>query len=305
MLDQAEALRTLVRDRLICRSASPRRPRVYTIAVTSGKGGVGKTSISVNLALLLARGGRRVRIVDADFGLANAEVLLGVKPRYTLNDVLQGAVDVRDAWVEAPGGVSLLSSGSGLEEIANIDGSIGATLLDHVLGSVSDGEVVVVDTGPGIDDQVASLLALADEVMMVTTPEPTSVADTYAALKVLLSRSPAAEITLVANCCSSPAQASAVAAGIDSVCRRFLNAGFQRHEYLPLDAGVGWAVRMRKPLVLSSPRSAVVPWLRKTAIRLEERIRTHAHAGAAARPETRKPVVPVELTAERFAVVEA
>lgn len=305
MLDQAEALRTLVRDRLICRSASPRQPRVYTIAVTSGKGGVGKTSISVNLALLLARGGRRVRLVDADFGLANAEVLLGVKPRYTLNDVLQGAVDVRDAWVEAPGGVSLLSSGSGLEEIANIGGAIGATLLDHVLGSVSDDEVMVVDTGPGIDDQVASLLVVADEVMMVTTPEPTSVADTYAALKVLLSRSPDAEITLVVNCCSSPAQASAVAAGIDSVCRRFLNASFRRHEYLPADAGVGWAVRMRSPLVLSSPRSALVPWLRKIAIRLEERVRTHAPTRASISSEATEPLVPAALSAERLAVVEA
>ncbi len=273
MLDQAQALRTLVRDRLTSGGTIRRPIGTYTIAVTSGKGGVGKTSLAVNLALLLSRSGRTVRLVDADFGLANAEVLMGVNPTFTLSDVMQKRIDVSQAWTDSPGGVKLLSCGSGLEEMANIDSTAGLVLLDQVMASASDGDVIIIDTGPGIDNTVVSVLGIADEVMMVTTPEPTSLADTYAAIKILLSRSADANITLVANCCNCPAQASALAEGIDTVCRRFLDKSLKRYEYLPSDAAVGWAIRIRKPLVLSQPQSPVVSWLRKIAIRLEERIR--------------------------------
>lgn len=281
MLDQAEALRTLVRDRILCCGPVTRPPRVYTIAVTSGKGGVGKTSIAVNLALLLSRAGRQVRVVDADFGLSNAEVLLGVAPSYNLNDVLYGCVDARDAWADAGGGVKLLSSGSGLEEMANIDGSVGVRLVDYVLRSASDGDVIVIDTAPGINESVVSLLSFADEVMVVTTPEPTSIADSYAAMKVLISHSREAEITLVANCCANPAQAAAVAKGLESICRRFLGRGFQRYEFLPSDPAVGRAIRSQRPLVAAPGQSAAEPWLRKIAIKLEDRIRARQSVGAA------------------------
>lgn len=272
MLDQAEALRTLVRDRVICSSSVSNRSRAYVIAVTSGKGGVGKTSIAVNLALLLARAGRQVRLLDADFGLSNAEVLLGVAPGYTLNDVLYGHVDIQDAWVDVPGGIKLLSSGSGLEQMANLNGADGLTLIDHVVGSVSDGDVIVIDTAPGINSSVMSLLTFADEVMVVTTPEPTSITDSYAAMKVLISQSNDSDITLIANSCNSPAQAAAVAKGLNSICMRFLNRSFNRYEYVPADQAVGWAIRSQKPLITSS-NSTSEPWLRKIAIKLDERIR--------------------------------
>lgn len=273
MLDQAEALRALVRDRVLCCGPVPHPPKVYTVAVTSGKGGVGKTSLAVNLALLLSRAGRRVRLVDADFGLSNAEVLMGVAPRHSLNDVLRGGVDPWDAWVDTPGGVKLLSSGSGLEEMANIDGTIGVKLIDHVLQTASDGDVVIIDTAPGINNSVASLLSFADEVMVVTSPEPTSITDSYAVIKVLLSRDMDANITLVANSCQNPTQAAGVADGLHSICTRFLGRSFQRYEYLPSDATVGWAIRMQKPLALAHGHSNVATWMRKIAIKLDDRIR--------------------------------
>ncbi len=276
MIDQADALRSLVRDRVLRVDSVKRPPRVYTIAVTSGKGGVGKTSLAVNLSLLLARAGRQVRLVDADFGLSNAEVLLGVAPPHTLMDVVRGDVDIRDAWLDVAEGVKLLSSGSGLEEMANLDGAAVNGLLVEVLACASDGDVIVIDTAPGIDEPVVSLLGLADEVFIVTTPEPTSLTDAYAAMKVLVSRSPDVDVTLVANCCTSPAQASSVAEALDSICRRFLKRGFQRHEYLPSDAAVGRAVRAQKPLATAPGKSAVEPWLRRIAIRLEERIKSRA-----------------------------
>lgn len=275
MFDQAEALRALVRDRVMCCRPFAETRRAYTIAVTSGKGGVGKTSIAVNLALLLSRAGRQVRLIDADFGLSNAEVLLGTHPRFTLYDVIRGLVDVRDAWCDAPGGIKLLSSGSGLEEMANIEGNVGTGLIDYVMQSAADGDVVVIDTAPGINDSVISMLNFADEVMVVTTPEPTSITDSYAAMKVLITRSSEADITLVANCCSSPTQASGVARGLDTICRKFLNRSFQRYEYLPSDAAVSQAIRSQMPLALSKSQSAIEPWLRKIVIKLEDRICRH------------------------------
>lgn len=273
MIDQAEALRTLVKDKLMCCQTNARMPRVYTVAVTSGKGGVGKTSLAVNLALLLSRSGQRVRLIDADMGLSNAEVLLGVSPRHTLQDVITGRVDISDAWVDVPEGIKLLSSGSGLEAMANIDGSTGAGMIEHVLQSVSDGEVIVIDTAPGIDQSIISMLTMVTEVMMITTPEPTSITDTYAAIKVLMSYKPDADITLVANCCNNPAQAASVARGLDSICNRFLNRGFQRYEYLPSDISVMRAIQSQRPLAVYCNHSAVSSWMRRLAIKLTERIR--------------------------------
>ena len=282
MLDQAEALRALVRDKVLCCGPVPHPPKVFSVAVTSGKGGVGKTSLAVNLAVLLAKSGRQVRLVDADFGLSNAEVLMGVAPKYSLNDILRGTVDPWNAWVECPGGVKLLSSGSGLEEMANIDGAIGVRLIDHVLQTASDGDVVIIDTAPGINDSVSSLLSFADEVMVVTTPEPTSIADSYAVMKVLLNCQPDADVTLVANCCQSPSQAAGVADGLDSICSRFLGRSFQRYEYLPSDATVGWAIRTQRPVALAHGHSSVGTWMRKIAIKLDDRIRKRGALAEAA-----------------------
>lgn len=272
MFDQAEALRALVRDRVLCCSSDSRRPRVHTIAVTSGKGGVGKTTVAVNLALMLARAGRQVRLVDADFGLSNADVLLGVSPRYTLGDVLSGRVDARDAWFDAPGGVKLLSSGTGLEDVANITGDVSAAIIDHAVCSSMDGDIIIVDTAPGINESVVSLLKQADEVLMVTSPEPTSITDSYAAMKVLFTHSPQSEVTLVVNECSNPAQAAAVARGLDEICHRFLGVSFSRHEYLPSDPAVALATRRQQPLAIDSSHSAFAQWLRKIAIKLDSRM---------------------------------
>jgi flagellar biosynthesis protein FlhG len=272
MSDQAEVLRNLVRDRQ-AGMARTRARAAYTIAVTSGKGGVGKTSVAVNLALMLAKSGRSVRLVDADFGLSNAEVLMGISTTYTLEDVLVGRIDAADAWENCPGGIKLLSSGSGLEEMANADARIGSDLGSAISRSVSNNDIVVIDTAPGIDNPVSSVLELADEVIVVTTPEPTSITDCYAAIKTLIAHSPDANITLLANSCASPAQAASVASGLEGICKKFLGRSFNRYEYLPEDPAVSWAIRNQKPLALALSQSMVSTWLRRAAIKLDERIR--------------------------------
>ncbi|MGI6296167.1 MAG: P-loop NTPase [Armatimonadota bacterium] len=282
MIDQADALRNLVRDRGV---SLPRRRRsdVYKVAITSGKGGVGKTSLATNLAITLAAMCGRAWLIDADFGLSNAEVLLGVKPKYTLEDVARGRIDPSAAWTDCGGGLRLISSGTGLDAMANLDGITGAELINWVLESVPEDGIVVIDTAPGIDDSVISLLSLADEVLVVTTPEPTSITDSYAAIKVLTQSQPDCQISLVSNCCSSPSQAGVVAKGLDGICKRFLARSFQRHEYVPSDAAVRHAILTRRPFATHAPNSPATVWLRRMAIKLTERRRkSHSsHAGPA------------------------
>lgn len=283
MIDQADALRNLVRDRGMGDLRRPRRSDVYKVAITSGKGGVGKTSLAANLAITLAAMCGRAWLIDADFGLSNAEVVLGMNPRYTLEDVARGRIDPAEAWTDCGGGLRLISSGSGLDAMANIDGITGSELISWVVDSVPEDGIVVIDTAPGIDDSVISLLSLADEVLVVTTPEPTSIADSYAAIKVLTRYQPDCQISLISNCCSSPSQAGIVAQGLDGICKRFLARSFQRHEYVPSDAAVGHAILTRRPFVTHAPNSPASVWLRRMAIKLTERRRKNhpAHGGPA------------------------
>lgn len=276
MIDQAATLRTMVRQRASGSMGYSYRSGdlpPYTIAITSGKGGVGKTSLAVNLSLLLVQDGRQVWLVDADFGLANADVLLGVLPAFTIREVLQGEVGLSEAWVDVVPGLKLLPAGSGFEDVANLDSEQIAFLIRRVKELAGGNDVVILDTAPGISESVVSVLSLADEVIVVTTPEPTALTDAYATMKVLFGRCSESNVTLVINCCESAAQAASLAESMDSICRKFLNRSFQRHEYLPSDRSMTIAVKSQKPVVTSARRSAVEPWLRKMAIRLNERIR--------------------------------
>ncbi len=276
MIDQAASLRELVSTRSAdrCRGQSAQvQGAAYTLAVTSGKGGVGKTSLAVNLSLLLARKKRKIWFMDADFGLANAEVLLGVTPPFNVMHVLRGEVDLASAWLDVAEGVKLLSSGSGLEDVANIDGCRAAYLIRSVKCLSGPDDIVLADTGPGIDDPVMSILTAADEVMVVTTPEPTALTDSYATMKVLFSQRPESDVTLVINCCESPSQAESLAKAISNVCQKFLGRSFQRYEYLPVDNSLARAIQAQKPLVMGSYRSRLEPWLWKLANGIERRMK--------------------------------
>ncbi|MGQ9454263.1 MAG: AAA family ATPase [Armatimonadota bacterium] len=275
MIDQAATLRTMVRQRGsgsmdygYCLGSLP----PYTIAITSGKGGVGKTSLAVNLSLLLVQDGRQVWLVDADFGLANADVLLGVLPAFSIREVLHGEVRLSEAWVDVIPGLKLLPAGSGFEDVADLDSDQVTFLVRQVKELAGNNDVVVLDTAPGIHESVVSVLPLADEVIVVTTPEPTALTDAYATMKIMFARCSESDVTLVINCCESAAQAASLAESMDSICRKFLNRSFRRYEYLPSDRSMAMAVKIQKPVITSARRSAIEPWLRKMAIRLNERM---------------------------------
>lgn len=179
-MDQAEKLRNIIKNQSRSKTNLAR-----VITITSGKGGVGKTSTAVNLALQLSKMGNRVIIIDADFGLANIEVMLGIRPEYTLADVMLRGRSIKEAITMGPENVGFLSGGSGIKELANMDKEqiIGFIKKLSELDKMAD--IIIIDTGAGISDAVMEFVVASEEVLIVATPEPTSITDAYALLKTL------------------------------------------------------------------------------------------------------------------------
>lgn len=243
-MDQAARLRQLARH-------APGRTR--TIAVASGKGGVGKTNMSLALALCARREFGRVLLWDADFGLANCDILLDVAPERTIADVLRGRVPLEEAIVSGPGGIDVLPAGSGVREAVEPDAAQRARLREVFERLEREYELVVIDGAAGIGENVITLALWADAVLLVTTPEVPAVADAYATLKVLCQAGRAAGIHLLVNMARDAGEADRVAARVGAVATRFLGMALPIAGWVPLDAHVAQAVRARVPFPLASP----------------------------------------------------
>ena len=201
--------------------ASGRRAR--TIAVTSGKGGVGKTFISANLAAALSRRGQRVLVLDADLGLANLDVVLNLYPKTTLHDVFTGKCDLEAAILPAPGGFSVLLAGSGLVEYSRLTNEVREQLLDIIEKMKPRFDCILLDTGAGISDVVLFAVSLADEVMVVATPEPTSLTDAYATIKVLATQHARRAIKLVVNQVARVGEGRTIRGQLQQVVDRYVS----------------------------------------------------------------------------------
>jgi flagellar biosynthesis protein FlhG len=258
-MDQADRLRSLMKG-------APGRAR--TIAVASGKGGVGKTSISVNLALALARLGKRVVLVDVDIGLANADVVLGIHPRWTLRHVLAGEVSVTGALTEAPGGLMLLAGSAGLPSVSDLEDTDRAFLIRSFRELEPRADVVIVDTGAGITRNVVEFAAAAAEVIVVTTPEPTAITDGYALIKTVSREKGSGRIRLVVNQAADRLEAGRVSERIRQVSRRFLDLEVENLGFVLADERVAQAVRRKRPFFLEFPNSSASACLRVLAERL-------------------------------------
>ncbi|PXW96502.1 flagellar biosynthesis protein FlhG [Sphaerotilus hippei] len=244
------------------------------MAVTSGKGGVGKTMISANLAAALARRGERVLVIDTDLGLANLDVVLNLQPRSTLHDVFTGRSTLKDALLDAPGGFQVLLAGSGLVEYSRLTPEV-QEQLRQLLDTVRPHyDRVLLDTGAGISDVVLYALSLADDVLVVATSEPTSLADAYATIKVLATQQNRTDLLLVVNQSQRTGEGQAVAQQLTSVIRRFVKpAGggdvkLQFMGEIPSDPSVRDAVQRRKLLTLTYPGSAAALAIQNVAGRL-------------------------------------
>jgi flagellar biosynthesis protein FlhG len=252
MLDQATRLRELAAAyRSQATGATQRRTRA--IAVTSGKGGVGKTNISINLAHALMAAGKDVLLFDADLGLANADILLGTVPPYHLGHLLRGEKRIADLIHQTPLGLKLIAGGSGVEELANLPAYQVRAFVSALGQLEGQAEYLILDTGAGLSHSVLEFVLAADQVLVVTTPEPTSLADGYATIKTLAHRHPGVDVKLVVNQAERVEEANAAAERIITTARNFLGLTVEHLATVPRDPYVWQAVRQQTPFIIGYP----------------------------------------------------
>lgn len=314
--DQASRLRSLVAQLRTAPAGTPHlgqalrlidarstRPRVPIIAITSGKGGVGKTTIAVNLAIALAQRGLRISLIDADLGMANADVLCGLNPGRRLHHALRpelaepersqsrlgpghaapGPADLASIAVPAPGGFWLVPGSVGIPDFTALDECEQHTLLRGLDALESRSDLVLLDTGAGIGPAVLRFLTAADHVLVVATPEPTSIADAYALIKCTLPRlsAPGQTVQLVVNQARSADEAAAVHARIAKVCATFLHYQLPQAGVVHVDPAAPAAVRARHPLMLSDPQALAARGVRTLAAHLAETLRLPSRPSSA------------------------
>jgi flagellar biosynthesis protein FlhG len=250
----------------------PKRARIT--AVTSGKGGVGKTVLSANLAAALAARGERVLVLDADLGLANLDVVLNLFPKITLHDVLTGRHALEEAVLAAPGGFSVLLAGSGLIEYSRLTPELRDKLLEVIETVLPRYDRVLLDTGAGISEVVLYTVSLASEVLIVATPEPTSLTDAYATIKVLAATQQRRTLQLVVNQVHRAGEGRVIRGQLQQVLDRYvspaLNAAVKLELVgeLPTDATVRESVQRRRLLVEAFPGAPATQALHALAARL-------------------------------------
>ena len=250
------------------RVPQPNGRMARAIAVTSGKGGVGKSNIAVNLAVCLARMGRRVCLLDADLGLANADLLCGLTPRLTLEHVVGGRCRLAEAMLLAPGGFRLIPGACGVARLADLGGGQRLALLQQLTSLERVVDTVIIDTAAGLSTNVLAFAAAARRVLVATTPEPTAMTDGYGMIKALASRAPRARVELVVNMARSRAEAESVFGRMDRVSRTFLGRSLELAGIIPVDPAVPEAVRHRVPFALYSPDSRATAALYRLAHRV-------------------------------------
>ncbi len=251
-MDQAEQLRNIIKKR---DSKTDHERVAKVITVTSGKGGVGKTSLSVNLAIQLGRLGKRVVVFDADFGLANIEIMLGIRPKYNLADLMYRGKSIEDIITYGPENIGFISGGSGINELANLTRDQVFSMIHRLeeLDRIAD------DTGAGISDTVLEFVAASEEVLLVATPEPTSITDAYALLKTLNKkasyRPEKTVVKMVANQVRGEREAAELFEKLGVVVGKFLDVEVDFLGSVPYNKNMQRAVMRQAPVSISDPES--------------------------------------------------
>jgi flagellar biosynthesis protein FlhG len=259
-------------------AATPQRtPRV--IAVASGKGGVGKTNVTANLAVALAQRGQRVCVLDADLGLANLDVLLGLSPKLSLLHVLRGERRLADVIVDGPAGIRIIPAASGFDELTSLGAGDRMRLLGELDLLDPTLDVLLIDTAAGISSNALYFTAGAAEVLVVITPEPTALTDAYALVKVLAARYGRRDFLVTVNMAANEVDATAAFARLARVASRFLRVRLEYQGWIPYDDALPRAVRQQQPVLLGAPGTPVSIALGDLARKLVARPAATAHGG--------------------------
>lgn len=268
MLDQAHALREAVKESASIDENMEHQPAA--VAITSGKGGVGKTNVTANLAVALANMGQRVLVLDADFGMANIDVLLGLAPKYNLGDYIFGKKSIEEILIEGPAGIRIIPASSGIEQMAALTPDQQSRLMRGVARLGTSTDYLLIDTAAGISGNVINFLLAAGIVMVVTAPEPTAIVDAYLMVKILAHRDPGKKVYVLVNSASGRDEANSVFRQIDQAARRFLNKSVDLFGYIERDPNVLEAVRFQMPVVSMLPAAPASKCLNNLARKLHK-----------------------------------
>jgi len=266
MDDQAEKLREIMKRKKdgagASRTSSSSKTasvkpvdKARVITVTSGKGGVGKTNLSVNMALAFARLGKKVVVMDADLGLANVNVMLNMIPKYNLYHVIKKQKTIREILVETEYGISIVAGASGFSQIANM-GEEDRKVFIAELDSLSNADIIIIDTSAGVSSNVLDFIAAADDAVIITTPEPTAITDAYGIIKIIATEYDSVNmgLKLVVNRAKGAAQAKGVADRMINIAGQFLNLKLDYLGFIYDDISVSHAVLRQKPFMVVDPK---------------------------------------------------
>lgn len=267
MADQAETLREMMRSP--SGSASQSKTRIITIA--SGKGGVGKTNISTNLALAYAAIGKRVILMDADLGLANVNVVLGIIPKFNLYHLIRKQKTMSEIIMDTNYGIQIVAGASGFAKIANLTEEERQTFISEI-SELSAADVIIIDTSAGVSNNVLSFIAAADEAIIVTTPEPTAITDAYGIIKIIATEidNLALSLKLVVNRVKSVTEGKKVAERVINIASQFLNLKVDYLGYVYDDPAVHQSVLRQKPFLANDPKGKASICLHHIVSRLEK-----------------------------------
>ena len=244
MMDQAEKLRMLM---------NMKKKQMKIVTVTSGKGGVGKSSLALNMGIALNRRGHRALIIDTDFGFSNIDVMLGVRAKYDLMDVIQSRKNIREIIEVGLEGVQFISGGSGIYELTKLESPQLMRIMENVMSLESVSDTIIFDTGAGINDNTLRLIHASHETILVTTPEPTAVVDAYALLKIVNSQGYQPNVNLVLNRVENVREATSVMDGLIRIVEKNTEIPMKKLGMISQDAYMLSAVKEQVPILISHP----------------------------------------------------
>lgn len=266
MSDQAEKLRERIANQQLDTGSTSDRTRIITIC--SGKGGVGKSNLSANLAIHLAKQKKKVLLFDLDFGLANIDVLLGIPPKHTLMQMVDKQYSIWDVVEEGPEGMMFVAGGSGFQHLFQLEDRKINLLFQELNQLQGQVDYLILDTGAGLSNELLRFILAAHDVIIVTTPEPTAITDAYAVIKMIYLKDNNPNIKLVINRSTSVKEGKSTAQKLQMVAKKFLNIDIEDLGYLPEDPAVVKAVKQQSPFYIQYPNSEASEAIVKIAQRL-------------------------------------